>query len=330
MKIGSNCSQNQKLKDFISSRTFCASGVISSPCEGDAGSGFYTPRGSTAFLRGIVSVTILDHDLSCDTKGSAVLTKIDEFVPWIHKMLSADVTMQCEYEEKTLNKTVDYWCTAQNFKVFYSSVVLVNARGNHSDTKSNKQVATLKIENQTTMYLPLNVGETFPNLLRYAVVSSNLRVIGRKYFAGLSQLTYLVLRNNAFAVVPKETFNDLINLEGLSLIGNQIEVIEANSFVKNKELGAIYLQNNKIKVLDGLLFKANPSLEVINVENNSLDEIGKDLLIFSSKIYYANFLNNTCINHYMPDLKKDKICKVFELKCQKAASVKMDSPEPKG
>lgn len=80
----------RKLDRFISAtaRLFCADGHGSVPCRGDSGSGLVIKRGTTYFLRGIVSIGQYDLvTLQCDTTKYVVYTDVAPYRYWLSKTI---------------------------------------------------------------------------------------------------------------------------------------------------------------------------------------------------------------------------------------------------
>lgn len=71
--------------------------------------------------------------------------------------------------------------------------------------------------NKKIVYLPVGVGETFPNLLIYHARGCSIKEIMRKNFKSLSKLKILFLSNNQIENISSETFNDLASLQSLRL-----------------------------------------------------------------------------------------------------------------
>lgn len=81
----------------------------------------------------------------------------------------------------------------------------------------NNSVLGLMITNQSTIYLPINVNQTFENLLAYKASKTLITSISRENFRGLSKLKILDLSENRLRKILNNTFVDLISLEYLIL-----------------------------------------------------------------------------------------------------------------
>lgn len=71
--------------------------------------------------------------------------------------------------------------------------------------------------NKKIKFLPVEVSETFSNLLAYSAYDCSLTSIKKANFAGLNKLKSLQLNGNQISSINSETFEDLIALELLYL-----------------------------------------------------------------------------------------------------------------
>jgi Leucine rich repeat len=72
-------------------------------------------------------------------------------------------------------------------------------------------------ENSKIFFLPISVGETFPNLRAYNAYDCSIQAISKQNFEGLNKLELLFLFNNQITTISKGTFEDLKALEVLDL-----------------------------------------------------------------------------------------------------------------
>lgn len=72
-------------------------------------------------------------------------------------------------------------------------------------------------ENTNILYLPIQVGVTFPNLSGYKASRCSIKAISYQNFEGLSKLQYITLYGNQIEKIPYDAFEDLKNLQQLSL-----------------------------------------------------------------------------------------------------------------
>ena len=97
----------------------------------------------------------------------------------------------------------------------------------------------------------------------------------------------LSLKNNLIGEIHLGTFSDLINLKTL------------------------ILSNNKLKSLDGKLFEFNTTIVYFFVDHNDLNNIGEEILNYSTKWDNVNFSEKT---RQKSKLLKD--CKLFVKRLQ--------------
>lgn len=103
--------------------------------------------------------------------------------------------------------------------------------------------------NQKLSYPPVDVAQSFPNLLGYDMFNCLIKKISKSNFVGLSKLKGLWLNHNQITRIDSNVFEDLISLEFLTL------------------------SNNRIRAMNGWLFEGLNSLQFVNLAgNNCIDE----------------------------------------------------------
>lgn len=75
-------------------------------------------------------------------------------------------------------------------------------------------------QNKQIKYLPVEVFESFPNLLAYDAANCSLTTITKSYFRKMVKLKSLSLNDNQILMIYSDTFEDLIALEFLYLRKN--------------------------------------------------------------------------------------------------------------
>ncbi|XP_070493054.1 uncharacterized protein [Chironomus tepperi] len=76
---------NRALARISSGRTFCGGpGRGIGVCNGDSGSGLYVTDGTTYYLRGVVSSSLIGGPYGCDVDTYSVFTDVLKFVDWIN------------------------------------------------------------------------------------------------------------------------------------------------------------------------------------------------------------------------------------------------------
>ena len=128
---------------------------------------------------------------------------------------------------------------------------------------------------------------------------SFLRVINRKNFVGLTDLTDLRLDHNEIEVVPWNVFYDLENIVFLSLSDNKILELPGKLLQPLDKLCWFTADRNRLKRLDeNLLNESLKELEAVNFNRNQLSEI---LVDFGKimKLKYVDLQENVCVNVLM-------------------------------
>lgn len=73
------------------------------------------------------------------------------------------------------------------------------------------------IDNKNLKYLPINLGEKFPKLLKLAAAWCSIKEISKHNFEGLSELRYLNLYSNQIEKIDKDTFAFIPKVEEINL-----------------------------------------------------------------------------------------------------------------
>lgn len=73
---------------YVSARTFCGGPADGrGVCEGDSGSGVYVKYNGSFYLRGIVSLSLVNDDSECDVNRPAVFTDVTKHYDWIIRII---------------------------------------------------------------------------------------------------------------------------------------------------------------------------------------------------------------------------------------------------
>lgn len=119
-------------------------------------------------------------------------------------------------------------------------------------------------DNKKISFLPVHVGETFPNLLNYGASRCAIKEILKENFKGLSKLNYLYLDQNQIKRIPSDTFEDLEDLKYLFL-GNNV-ILFCDLLLLN-----LYCitDNNNIVLIDGAVFRGLNKLTDVDLNKNA-------------------------------------------------------------
>lgn len=138
--------------------------------------------------------------------------------------------------------------------------------GSPANTSIEHVVVT---EDKRVKYLPMFVGEKFPNLKGYNAWKSGLTVVRNHYFKNMKNLEYLTLSYNQIAAIEANAFRDLVNVNDLKLGNNMIETLDEKLFATMIKLQELDLNHNKIKFLAPATFKIPyGELNVLDLSSN--------------------------------------------------------------
>jgi Leucine-rich repeat (LRR) protein len=112
-----------------------------------------------------------------------------------------------------------------------------------NDTSSLIQVLRFQ---QETKFLPVNISQTFQNLLGIFAANKNLQKIDGKSFENLASMEIIQLNDNKISHIPDDTFKHLQNLRILVLRTNNIVWIDFDIFKHNKKLKWVAVDVNLV------------------------------------------------------------------------------------
>lgn len=113
--------------------------------------------------------------------------------------------------------------------------------------------------------------------LRDNSIASLPKVLPEETFAGIPDLKYLYLSKNSLASVPESLFSKLPNLLSLSIAGNKLSVLPENLLEQQTQLETIFLDNNGLTHLDDRLLAKTAQLQSLLVGHNRLEIVHGDL-----------------------------------------------------
>lgn len=208
---------------------------------------------------------------------------------------------------KATNLTIVHECT--NFTL----------RDNLGD---NANIRAVKIENQEIAYLPLNLGEIFPNLRVVKVKKSKLEAIGKKYLLNMPNVEVLDLPSNLIERVAAHAFSQLPKLRELDISRNRLKSLHSETFSNNINLIDIDARYNKIEGIGSKLFKNNGKLKSIDFSNNKISTVDFrfDERFTSVDLY---LFKNTCFDQiFIIDAEQsfNKVNKMLAKNCSESES----------
>lgn len=127
--------------------------------------------------------------------------------------------------------------------------------------------------NYDVKFIPVNIGEKFPNILVFQIFNCSVKKIGKTHFNNLFQLRQIVLTNNVIAEVDDQPFQNQRQLEWLSLSNNKITWLYGKVFSKLRKLKQLNLEDNQIVEIHSQLFKSLSDLRVLNLENSKIRDL---------------------------------------------------------
>lgn len=141
------------------------------------------------------------------------------------------------------------------------------------EIERNRKIKTLKITNLQSENLPVNVGESFPNLISYSASETSFRILKRENLRHLRMLELLSFKNGQLIRIRRDAFEDVPNLQRLELDYNLIKVISPENFREMQKLEFMSLSNNEIEEVSPRMFRNLLNLKEINISNNKIASI---------------------------------------------------------
>lgn len=96
--------------------------------------------------------------------------------------------------------------------------------------------------------------------------------------------------------MPKGIAKIFPRLEVILITNSKLKEIERSDLENFEKLQELYLYGNDLEKLDSDLFESNPSIKIINFGYNRLKFVGKNIFKPLTKLEYADFEGNDCIN----------------------------------
>ena len=301
-----------RLTKLSSPRTFCAgigNGSSSGVCHGDSGSGLVMKVDGAYILKGIVSSSLTNFDLTCDVTKFAIYTDVVQHKTWINQFLVK------KRESKALNMAlIQIRCSmlSQHSSRFGRTTKMcsiiteaIQSEDCAIDAKEDSAVEEFKMANNDKIrFLPQNVAEKFPELLTYGAHNCTIKFLNGKHFRNLRKLELLNLYGNQIENIASDTFKDLTSLKELNLRDNKIQFLSSRVFHSQENLIKLYLDKNEIEFLSERIFENLGELKNLELHYNQLTLIPDDLLKYNLKLEFVwlkenqiKFISPTMFEH---------------------------------
>lgn len=101
--------------------------------------------------------------------------------------------------------------------------------------------------------------------------------------------------------IPKNIHKFFPNLEGIFAFSMGLKTVGSEDFKYLPKLKYLDMGNNRLDTLPSNLFEKNPDLEWIDFSSNYLRNIGVKLLDPLTKLNFANFEENRCVDRRAQD-----------------------------
>lgn len=195
--------------------------------------------------------------------------------------------MRCNFEVESI-------CQATNWiKHEKTSIESIDSGGSNF---TQEDVTELEVKNIRWYSIPNKIGEFFPNIDVFSIVSANLRSIEKENFMKLTLISELKLSDNEISKFNENTFEDLVNLRKLHLGNNSLVYVYEKSFSSMLSLTNIYLHYNLIEFLPKYLFRHNLKLRIIRLDHNKIVFIDERMFDYLNFVKHLDLQKNVCID----------------------------------
>lgn len=123
--------------------------------------------------------------------------------------------------------------------------------------------------NNLVKFLPINIGQKFPNLEKLSVYKCSLRKVGNESLRGLSALKKLLLYKNSITDIEVGAFHDLRSLEELDLSKNNLKMLHESLLDHNLLLRSVLVANNQLMFVSSGLFDNKRNLTLADLQSNT-------------------------------------------------------------
>lgn len=156
----------------------------------------------------------------------------------------------------------------------------------------DRKVTTLKLVNLQSENLPVNPGDSFPNLVTYSATDTSFRILKRENLRHLRQLEELSMTNGQLIRIRRDAFDDLANLQRLELTQNLIKVLIPDSFRELQKLEFLSLKSNEIEELSPRMFRNMLNLKELTIDDNQISSISGETFGSNRRLKMISIRNN--------------------------------------
>lgn len=173
----------------------------------------------------------------------------------------------------------------------------------------------ITVDQQSVLFLPVNLGQIFPSLLQLSVTFSGLYALDTRSFIGMYNVVAINFTGNKILEISEDAFVELESLKELDLSHNNIETIHDEAFEENVELETLRLNHNQLAAISSPSFKPLKKLRLLFLNDNKLKLISDELPSISEAFEVVDLRNNDCIDLSFPESNLKEIESEILHKC---------------
>lgn len=169
---------------------------------------------------------------------------------------------------------------------------------NHSIPVNNWQIerhrkaTKLIMKNIQNENLPLNLADSFPNLVEISASSTTFRSLKRENFRFLRKLEVLQMENGELLRIRRDSFDDLVSLRILNFNGNFLTYLQPELFRNLENLEEFNINDNEIEELNPRIFRNLENLKIFSANGNKLSMITADFFTHNRKLSQISLNRN--------------------------------------
>ncbi|XP_070501610.1 uncharacterized protein [Chironomus tepperi] len=290
---------NRALAGISSGRTFCGgTGTGVGVCNGDSGSGLFVDDGTTYYLRGIVSSSLLNVNRECNVDNYSVFTDVTKYIDWINGVsinridlivfcgilwMQSCVDAQsadCDYKIRNymitgyLNQNKPYYSCYLSTKLQRSinTVTTINGQLNTGRTDDDVRYLYISSDNSINTFSSTYC-QKFKNLEVIQSYAADMNSIDGNSLEKCENLDVLSLNRTQLNSIPNELLTRNSKLSKIMIKEGQVTTLPENLFLSQNKLKLLILVDNQINFLPSNIFNPLIQLEYLDLHNNKLQSI---------------------------------------------------------
>lgn len=196
---------------------------------------------------------------------------------------------------QTSNSILLLKCDQSNLENLVSSLCIISdqhiASGNYQ-IERNRKITSLTMKSVQSENLPVNLADSFPNLMQFSTSDSSFRIAKRDNFKNLRKLELLKMTRGELLRIRRDSFDDLDSVKIIDLSENLLSSLPVELFRQLEKLEELIVAGNEIEELYPRMFRNLPNLRIFNADENKIFMITADTFAGNRKLAKISLKNN--------------------------------------